>query len=331
MNTVKTIFCILLLNFFAISLSAQDKPIEDACPTIKMIEPESAVKPGDTLIFSVKIDGLNKEFIRSYNWSVNRGEISGGQGTAEITVDTRTLSGETVIATVSVDFSRFDGCGNEASGAGFVGNDVQAILKERVENPNCEYHMMIMDSFFVDLQNDPNATGYIIIYAGPRTTAIAERQMRSYIKVRGFPPDRLYFINGGGTSRKATIEFWIVPPGAESPMPTNPPEDDEPESVEEINEEHLDPAKPYIFSNEYYDGVNCYGESEEIDLEGYALILKENPKSRGNIVIMMTSQADFREKEKEILNYLAKKGINRKRLRTFHVKSFGGVELWYLP
>lgn len=191
--------------------------------------------------------------------------------------------------------------------------------------------MVIMDSFFNFLQNEPSAVGYIITYASLRTVATKERQTRNYIKVRGVDQSRFVFVNGRGRTRKPIIEFWLVPAGAEPPSPTELPEDEEAESEGEIKEESVDKTKPYIFSSEYYDGVQCYGESSEIDLEGYAQILKENPKARGNIVIIVFSKAEFRKKEKEIARFLTKKGIARKRLRTFHKKSFGGVEIWFLP
>lgn len=203
----------------------------------------------------------------------------------------------------------------------------EPILFESLENPNCELHMAVMDRYFVELQNDPSATGYVVTYANVRQTAKSERQMRSYLKVRKFPLERLVFLQGGGTSAKPTIEFWVVPAGAA------PPEIDPPvlENVFVIEESPSDPTGPYIFSSEYYDGVACYGETQEIDLEGYAEILKEYPKSRGNIVIITLTRKEFRKKANEILNFLLKKGIARKRLRTFHQKSFGGVELWFLP
>jgi hypothetical protein len=127
-------------------------------------------------------------------------------------------------------------------------------------------------------------------------------------------------------SDRAEIEMWLVPAGAEIPEIVSQPE---PEVAEKPEKEPKTPAKPYIFSSEFYDGVAGCGE--ELDLEGFAETLKKNPKSRGNIVIMLMTKADFREKEKEIIDFLTGKGIARKRLRTFYVNSFGGVELWLLP
>jgi len=208
--------------------------------------------------------------------------------------------------------------------------DPEARLVDDYGNLPCEDQMARLDSYFIELQNDPAAQGHIFHYGSARAVAIAERQKRSYMRVRNMPPDRIVFVNAG-PARSIRTQFWIVPPGAAPPEPEAPsdaetvPEETEPEAPAP------DPAKPYIYSAEYYDGVICYGMSDEIDLGGYAAMLKENPKYRGNIVIIAMTKAEFRKKEKEIVGFLTKKGIARKRLRTFHKKTFGGVELWILP
>jgi hypothetical protein len=204
-------------------------------------------------------------------------------------------------------------------------------LVQRLEDPNCEYDMAVLDAYFIELNNDPSASGYVLIYRSPRQIFRSERQVRSYASNRRFPVERLVFVDGAAGGSKAIIEYWVTPAGAEPPTPVAPRPDAEPISEETIVEKPADPKEPYIFSSEYYDGVQCYGESPEIDLDGYARMLKENRKSRGNIVILLTSKAEFRKKEKEILKYLTAQGISRKRLRTFHQKAFGGVELWLLP
>jgi hypothetical protein len=265
------------------------------------------------------------------NWSVMGGVIVGDHGTHEITIRTRLDRAETISATLNIDDDGGPPFCETSKRFDIEVVSVKAILFERLENPSCEYHMAIMDGYFIELNNNPTAAGYILIYASPQKTATSDRQIRSYVNGRRFPTERLVIIHGGGTSRRATIEYWVTPIGAEPPKPTLPPANGEPISEETIVEESIDPKKPYIYSSEYYDGVQCYFESSEIDLDGYARMLKEHPKSRGNIVIMLTSKAEFRKKEREILKYLIAKGINGKRLRTFHQKAYGGVELWILP
>lgn len=336
MHFIKIITCLLLLNLLALNLSAQDKPIEDACPVLTVTEPSGVVAPGEDLIFTANVTGGSSDI--TYNWRVDKGTITEGQGTAAITVSTEGLLDDAVTVTVSITGGFLNTCDTEESGTGIVRSKPQARLFETVENPNCDYHMMILDGFFRELQNDPSATGYILTYGSPRSVSRMERQMRSYLNMRKFDPTRVVFISGG-LKGNLTVEHWIVPAGADSPtvkgddLPEKDTADTPKESASDTGTETdaIDKTKPYIFSSEFYDGYTCYGEENEIDLEGYAQILKENPKSRGNIVISLMTKQEFREKEKEILDFLTSKGINRKRLRTFHQKSFGGVELWFLP
>lgn len=327
MNLFKLFVCILFLNFLALSLSAQDKPIVDACPVLSVIEPAAAVEAGENLIFTAEVKGGSSDII--YSWTVDQGEIINGQGTPTITVSTKGLENETVNASVSISGGFLDECKSEASGAGVVTSKPKPVLVDKFVRGNCEDLLARMDGFFVQLQNNPTAQGYILINGKRRATEVALRESRNWIKMRGFSPDRITFVLDIGFSERAELEMYLVPPGAEPPEPQ--PQTEQPPEPEKPEPEPADPNEPYIFSSEYYDGVAGCGDIEELDLEGYAKILKENPKSRGNVVIMVMTKAEYREKEKEILMFLTSKGIARKRLRIFHEKTFGGVELWFLP
>lgn len=83
-----------------------------------------------------------------------------------------------------------------------------------------------LDNFFVQLNNNPEAIGYVITYAGTdflpaqyddRPTL---RRIRQSIAFRRYDAMRLGFIDGGFREKQAT-EFWLVPPGAEPPVPTD--------------------------------------------------------------------------------------------------------------
>jgi hypothetical protein len=91
---------------------------------------------------------------------------------------------------------------------------------------NCEIEMARLDSFAVQLQNEPRARGAIMFFAGKmvgdklpkrgEAEARAER-IRSYLtKRRGIPPARLVVMNGGYTSN-FQVQLWMVP--AEAGLP----------------------------------------------------------------------------------------------------------------
>lgn len=331
MKFIKPGVFLLVLNLSAICILGQSQG--DACPVVTVTGPLSVLNEGEQMTFSAEVKGLPEGGNLIFNWSVSNGAIMSGQGTNTIIVSTEGLAGQTVNATVEVKGGNFlDACDTTVSETGVVAEIIQARILERMKNPNCEYRQMNMDRFFVELNNDPSAAGYVFSFGSPRAVAAVERQMRANVKWRRFDSTRIVFVNGGGKSKKPTIEFWVVPAGAEVPIPEPPVENEADFDTAETNTKGKNnPKEPYVFSSEYYDGGACVGEDTELDLEGFAQKLKENPKARGNIVIMMPTRAEFREKEKEILNFLIEKGIKRQRLRTFQQKSFGGVELWFLP
>ncbi len=103
----------------------------------------------------------------------------------------------------------------------------------------CEFVRTSLDNFFFDLQNDSQATGFVITYEGkysekiydnkgnsktktylPRVGEAAYRiqTIRNHIKFRNFSPDRILFIDGG-FREEHKVEFWIVPNGTELPKP----------------------------------------------------------------------------------------------------------------
>lgn len=99
----------------------------------------------------------------------------------------------------------------------------------------CEDEMARLDNFAIELQNEPEARGYIIIYGGryyvscynqtrPRRPRRGEALMRAarmpeYLNVRGINPQRVTMIDGG-YRESWMAELWIVSKGAHPPKPT---------------------------------------------------------------------------------------------------------------
>ncbi len=74
-----------------------------------------------------------------------------------------------------------------------------------------------LDGLFQELQKEPSSQAYILIYgskrAAPRYRAAA---IRDYLELRGLSPPRLKIVRGGNRD-EPTIEFWVVPQGAQPP------------------------------------------------------------------------------------------------------------------
>jgi len=82
------------------------------------------------------------------------------------------------------------------------------------------------EPFVSALRADPASRGLIIAYAAPRGARgrdrrLAAREKLSLMKLHAIGADRVQAI-GGGVRKNRTIEYWIVPPGAEPPKPTPP-------------------------------------------------------------------------------------------------------------
>lgn len=314
---------IFIFNLFALITFGQPC----ICPgKISVSGPAEIVRVGQNIVFTADVQG-DKDNRSIYNWTINSGVIISGQGTKSITVQTNAeMERQTITATVEVSGNWCPVCDKMyASETATIENLPQPVLVDKFTRGNCEDVLSRMDYFFTELQNDPTAIGYFIAYGKPKPFIIAEREARNWINIKRFDPSRITFMRGGGNSDKAEIELWLVPSGANPPEVKSMPET----VVQETEKETPKPIEPYIFSSEYYDGIA--GCEEELNLEGFAEMLKENPKSRGNIVIMELTRSGFLKKEREILRFLTKQGISRQRLKTFHQKVFGGVELWFLP
>lgn len=84
-----------------------------------------------------------------------------------------------------------------------------------------------MDNLAIELQNKPDAVGYIIAY---KSVGILPSQIESprllirarnyLVNTRGMDPLRLVVIDGGFREKEAT-ELWLVPPGGAPPTPSD--------------------------------------------------------------------------------------------------------------
>jgi hypothetical protein len=83
-----------------------------------------------------------------------------------------------------------------------------------------------LDAFATELLNKPDSQGYIIMYQGTdkRSTRVnsvdklSKRTLNYLVQSRGVPPNRLVITNWGQKA-KSSYDVWIVPPGANPPVP----------------------------------------------------------------------------------------------------------------
>src|SRR3989440_6796531 len=133
------------------------------CPTVNVTCP-SDVSEGGSITFTANFTQGTPEVTPTYNWTVSAGTITSGQGTSAITVDTKGLGGQTVTATVEVG-GVDPSCGRTASCSTPVRPIPRAPVKfDTYGNIRFNDEKARLDNFAIQLQNEPNAQGYIIRY-----------------------------------------------------------------------------------------------------------------------------------------------------------------------
>jgi len=194
-------------------------PPPKACPTVQITCPDSATENAP-VTFAANVTGGSPNVTPTYNWTVTGGRIIAGQGTPAISVDTTGLAGQTIRATLDVG-------GFDVPCPASCSVSVPIEIKPRKFD---EYYDIArndekarLDNYAIQLQNEPGAHGYIIVYpslkaksneAQARATRISDYLVNS----RGVDASRFTIIMGGARDGWMT-ELWIVPPGAKPPVP----------------------------------------------------------------------------------------------------------------
>ncbi len=186
------------------------------CPTLTVDGPSGVTNPGSMMSFTANVTGGADV---TYNWSVSAGSIASGQGTSAISVDTTGLAGQTVTATVTIGgLDPNCNCDTVKSESGPVAaKPVPELVDEFQKQVDDEVKARV-DNFYIKLNNDPNAQGYIINYGTAAEIKKRRAQIMKAINFRKYEVSRVTFVDSisdGGVNTK----FYIVPSGADNPMP----------------------------------------------------------------------------------------------------------------
>jgi hypothetical protein len=188
------------------------------CPVVSVSCP-SDVGPGEPITYTASVSGGETGATWTYNWSVSAGTISSGQGTSTITVDTAGLAGQSVTATVSIGGADPSCTGTTASCTTNIRTPPPSPNKfDEYGNIRFNDEKARLDNYAIQLQNDPNASGTIIVYG----TCAGEAQQRGdrakdyLVNTRGIEASRITVVDGGCRADMA-VQLWIVPSGATAP------------------------------------------------------------------------------------------------------------------
>lgn len=207
---------------------------------------------------------------------------------------------------------------------GFGQEKPKAELYDEVVNMHCDELKGRIDGFFVQLGNNPNFKGQIIIY-GEQNNQLRnyhyESLIKDFIDDRKYDPGRVAFAHAK-SEKKLRVQFWLVPPETEKIR------------YDEENWDYVLTAanKPFIFDYE-----DDYPESDcptKFDSAFYAKLLLTNLNLRGHIVIRQRSVAGFNKVRKELSNKLIQ--INKTppgKIKFFYAKPdrYTAVEYWLVP
>lgn len=195
--------------------------VRPVCPAIEISCPTDVALDQPLTFTSRYSGGVPANITPVYNWTVSAGTIIEGQGTDTIKVDTKGLGGQTVRASLSMGGYTLE-CAADCA--------VSIPLPKRESRKFDDYLNIArndekarLDNFAIELQNDPTATGYVIVYPG-RTSKRAEvqdqfgRVIDYLVNSRGIDKSRIRTIEGPKKDELSKA-LWITPQGATPPTP----------------------------------------------------------------------------------------------------------------
>ena len=195
--------------------------VQPVCPAIEISCPTTVGMDQPITFTSRYTGGVPANVTPVYNWTVSAGTIIEGQGTSTIKVDTTGLGGQTVRATLSMG-----GYNLECSADCVVTIPLPKLTSRRFDEfPDIQRNdeKARLDNFAIELQNDPTATAYVIVYPG-RTSKRGDVQHHSsriveyLVHSRGLDERRIVTLVGT-TRDQLHVELWITPQGATPPTP----------------------------------------------------------------------------------------------------------------
>lgn len=221
----------IALNFRPKTISIEHA-VKSPCPYPVNVSAPDSVREGNTITFTSDVNYTGQSGL-IYTWTISppSARITSGAGTPTITVDTTGTGAQRVTAILVVDDGSGDRtCRQRAQAA----TGVVALPPPPVPNPrrfgefpsiSFNEDKANFDNFAVELQGDPTAQGYIIVYNGrksrPARLATLVNRSRDYMtNTRNIDASRIVVLNGGMRDVD-TIELWVVPKGAPAPRPSS--------------------------------------------------------------------------------------------------------------
>ncbi len=208
--------------FASVSVLVNPCPvIPPACPAIEIVCPTN-IGIDQPLTFTSRYSGGTPAIAPTYKWTVSAGTIIEGQGTNTITVNTDGLAGQTVRASLSMPGYGTLTCAADCG----VSIPVPRIVSRKFDEfPDIQRNdeKARLDNLVIELQNDPRATAYVVIYPGRESKRgdvqhHASRIVEYMVNSRGIDQHRIVTLVGSARN-ELFVQLWLTPQGATPPNP----------------------------------------------------------------------------------------------------------------
>jgi hypothetical protein len=195
--------------------------VQPVCPAIEISCPTDVALDKPLTFTSRYSGGVPANVMPAYNWTVSAGMIIAGQGTDTIKVDTAGLAGQTIKASLSMG-----GYNLECSAECAVTIPLPKLSNKKFDEfPDISRNdeKARLDNFGIELQNDPTATAYVIVYPGRsgkrgEVQYHASRVVDYLVNSRNLDKSRIVTLVGPARN-ELFVELWITPQGATPPNP----------------------------------------------------------------------------------------------------------------
>ncbi len=211
-----------------ICLNYTTRVITRPCPYPVSVSAPAVVDDGDVITYSSDVAYGGTQPL-NYTWTVSppSARILSGTGTNTITVDSTGLGKQKVTAILVVDDGSGDASCRQMAQASvdITAPPPPAPPRRRFDEfPSVAFDedKARLDNLAIELQNTPDATGYMIVYGGKNSRIgqadrLGARALDYLVNTRQIDSRRIVVMNGGYRETDY-YEFWLVPPGAEPPQ-----------------------------------------------------------------------------------------------------------------
>lgn len=195
--------------------------VQPVCPNIEIVCPTN-IGVDQPLTFTSRATGGTPSIAPVYNWTISAGTIIEGQGTNTIKVNTTGLAGQTVRASLSMPGYGSLVCSADCG----ISIPVPKIVSRKFDEfPDIARNdeKARLDNLVIELQNDPTATAYVVVYPGRGgkrgdVQHHASRIVEYLVHSRGLDEHRVVTLVGS-PREELFVELWITPQGATPPNP----------------------------------------------------------------------------------------------------------------